>query len=666
MNDTVQQKTEKVLSSQKVLAKSVFKKEDPDTVVINNLKDPRFVRHGETKYILQDRYLERGGAFSSWLFDRLDVGVLSGYSRFAPRGDREVDAGVPMGVYVKYHLNRLSALRGSYAYVAYGMEGSGKDIVHNGVDVDFMYNLSSFLYGHNAGRRLNVSAVVGGGYVNATFKGERNNVWKGQVGLNLDVKLTPSSHLFVEPYVSLVSDQADYSGGTNAHRWDVMYGVKAGLGLNFNQRRDSLARRGMDGGAGLFWEAGQGVTFFPSDDIGLTESVGTNWRASVGKWFDPYMGMRLSGVVRDFCWAKGTTESRRYGEFMVVPSYETRTRTLMCGGRLEVMLDVLNIFRGHEGRRDPVFAWQLSVGGEYGFMDKRIRNELENTSLKTYYAGVVVGSQFLCTAERGVAFYVEPQVLWANYSVPYRNAPDYKAKFTDAIYGVNVGLRLSRPEKGAGGASGGTAAVFVPRNFGGLMVGGLRRELMVVQKGDGKIPLSGGLVAGREFAPLVGAKVQVDCQLLPAAAMHTYRVDDGTVFSTPALFNETFTLLNAKVGYLLNFSNLYQGWRADRRMDLFLETGPSYVYVLKMRESLYSKEMAGGGHPVPLVSDGRGEGGAFAWWGGVMARVRLSEKLHLLVESWGQYLTDSQLLRGRGGKDRDVMMGVNVGVTYDF
>lgn len=612
-------------------------------------------------YILQNIYMEEGKKFSRHWYDRLDVGLASGYYRIAPRGIYELDGGVPLGAYAKYNLNRLSAFRLEYTYTRFGLGDDGSRIEHIGVDLDFMYNLSSFLYGHNPKRVLNVSAVVGGGAIIANLVGKRNKVWKGQVGLNFDFKLSPSSHLFVEPFVALVGDQMDFSAETNEHKWDAMYGLRAGLGVNLNTRNDSLSRVNYNGN--VFWDFGRGVTFFSSDNQDMSKSVGTSYRVGVGKWLDPYVGVRVSYNFADFCWATTKTNSYTYGGFKVVPSYETDVRAVMAGARVELLLDVLNLFRRYRMHRHPMFSWQLSVGGEFGFMWKRMTDKSAGNKLYTGYSGVTVGTQFMYSLDKYTALYAEPYMLSANYSVPYVNAPTYKVAYTDKLYGVNVGVRVLRPVKKELVAD----SIFEPRQFVGVSLGGTRGERFESLKGDYKLPLSGGLLVGKEFKPFLAAKLAVDYQTKSVAEMYPYRVDEGVTYTTPAMFNQNYSMINARLLYMLNFSNLYQGYNRKRKVNMFLELGPGYVHVLNKNCQLYSQEMPGGTNPTPIIPKNNGSEGGFCSVYGMLCDIKFNGKLRLFMESYVQIFENSSLFDGVLLKyDKDLMMGVNLGVTYDF
>ena len=613
-------------------------------------------KKGHTKYIVQDRYLVKGEEFSKWFFDRMEVGALSGYNRFLHQPDHKVDAGIPIGVYMKYHLSQLSAFRLGYDFTTYGVEDFGEKIKHHVVDVDFMYNLTSYLYGHRAKRIMNVSAVIGGGYIRASFRGKKMDVWKGQLGLNFDFKPSPSTHLFVEPYVEAMKGRGNLAISSPRTYRDVVYGVKAGFGVQFNTRNDSLKNINYDGH--IFIEGGQGITFLSSDDISTGESMGVNYRVSLGKWLDPYFGFRLSGIARDFFWDKYTKESTTTGGF-VGPDYDQKTRILMCGAQLEVMINVLNFFNNYRIHRHPKFAWQLSIGGEYGYLAKRRLDKDVKNSMIGPYSGIVAGTQFLFTPDKYSAIFIEPHALWANYSVPSKKQEYFdKMDYNHNIYELNVGMRMDFPVREKYEKD---QPAFVPHNFAGILIGGTRREMLVVNKGDGKFPLNLGVFAGREFTPWVAAKMQMELQGLRVEEMRNYRVDEGRTYS--ALCNEDFLLLHTKWAFMFNFSTLYQGYRADRRMNVFIEMGPSYIHDIGQRESFYSKEVMRGTNPRILTPYRLGKGGSWGMWGGVVVNAKITKDIDLLCESWVELLTKASFFAKR---HKEILKGTSLGVAYKF
>lgn len=625
------------------------------------IKDPRFISKDEKKLILQDRYLEVGKKFGTRLFERLDVGLFSGYYKIAPRGNARLKGGTPLGVNVKYNFDRLRALRLGYSYTAFEDERTRSELRHHSFDIDFMYNLSSLMYGHDRGRILSFSPVLGIGYINVKGLNESHGVIKGQVGMNMDLRLSPSAHIFAEPFFAVTGDNVDLSGDSNPHKWDMMYGVRGGLIIRFNSESDSLSRASYN--HNFFTDFAQGVTFFSGPGTSLIQSAGSSYRLSIGRWFDPLMGLRLSGVASYYTHATTYTPAERYMGFIVTPAYKTNARTTMYGGRLDLMLNVLNFFKGYRMESFHPFSWVVSAGFEYGFMDKNIPGSEVN--LKTYYAGAVFSTQLIFSPQKNFSLYLEPSLLLANYSVPYTNAPDRKAKYMDKIPGVNIGVRLYCPPSRERHEY---TDEFEPRNFAGLTGGFVRDYHKASYSSNGGFQWTGGAQVGREFMPCLAAKLQVEVQKINHSDFVRYSVDDGTIYTRPALFNDELMLLNVKALYMLNMSNLYFGYRSDRRLNFFLEFGPSYIRTLKRTRTMYNKEMKGGTTPTPLEGWGTDKAaGAVAACIGCVLDMKVSKRIHVMLDGGGQFLFKSNVFMAKEGSNQiDIIMNTNVGVTYDF
>ena len=155
--------------------------------------------------------------------------------------------------------------------------------------------------------------------------------------------------------------------------------------------------------------------------------------------------------------------------------------------------------------------------------------------------------------------------------------------------------------------------------------------------------------------------MQVELQGLRVVETRNYRVDEGRTYS--ALFNEDFLLLHTKWAFMFNFSTLYQGYRADRRMNVFIEMGPSYIHAIGQRESFYSKEMIGGTNPRIMTPYRLGRGGSWGMWGGVVVNAKISKNIDLLCESWVELLTKARFFAKR---HKEILKGTSLGVAYKF
>lgn len=621
---------------------------DIDSTVINRIQNPFNVKKGEKKYILQDRYLKPGKTFSKRLFDRLEIGLQTGYNVIHPRGGVKLKSGSPMGVFAKYNFTRLSALRFGYTNTDYELENGKNKIKHHDFSLDFMYNVSSLLYGHNPNRFFNFSGVIGVGYIRSVYNGRMGNSPKGYAGLNMDIRLSPGAHLFAEPYVAVTGDKVDFSTD-NPHKWDMMYGARAGIALRFNPKDNTSSGESFDGS--VFLDFSHGFTFFPSDDIDLMKSVGRSYKFGVGKWIDPYLGFRLSGSLQFYNSAR-------------IKAANNSANTLlagMAGGRVEVLVDALNLIH-RDTTMTRRFGWNVSVGLEMGLLQKKVT--FSSTRLRTYYTAPVISTQFLYTPPGAVSFYIEPSILFANYSIPYANRPEFRAKYTDRVYSFNIGARIARP---AGSRRLHSNDVFESRTFIGLMGGLLSTIHPINISGDDKFQCSAGFAVGHEFSPYVAAKLQIDYQKAYSAKGLNFTVNGGTKYNRTALFNEDFTFLNIKALYMLNLCNLYQGYNSNRRLNFYLEGGPAYVAVINKEYGLFSGENINGTNPTPVISDTKNTDGAFALTGGGLIDYKATDRLHLQFEATGQLLMKSRIFAVSSSIKRySLLMNTNLGVAYDL
>ena len=185
-------------------------------------------------YQLQDRYIAKGDTFRHRFLDHLSLGFVTGVAQVAPKGGRSMDWGIPVGGMVGYEFNRLHGIRGSFFHTNYEMNDESGTVKQWEVDVDYMFNLTNYLYGYNRRRMFHVSPTVGLGYVHSTYQNERASIFKGQLGVNVGVGLGRNARFFVEPFVAGLSDEADHSADENVSKFDIQYGVKAGLAVNLD------------------------------------------------------------------------------------------------------------------------------------------------------------------------------------------------------------------------------------------------------------------------------------------------------------------------------------------------------------------------------------------------------------------------------------------------
>ena len=223
-------------------------------------------------YLYPDRYVEKGDTFRNRFLDHLYVGFTTGFSQVAPKGRRAMKNGIPFGGVAGYDFNRLHGLHATLLHTNYDMKDGDGTVKQWETDIDYVFHLSDYLYGYDKRRIFRISPTLGVGYIHSVFQGQRASIFKGQAGINVGIGLGRNAKFFIEPFFSALTDQADHSGHTNVSKYDIQYGVKAGLTVNMDNTND-FYNSDVVYTRGFFYELAQGVTFYDSDDLGFFISI---------------------------------------------------------------------------------------------------------------------------------------------------------------------------------------------------------------------------------------------------------------------------------------------------------------------------------------------------------------------------------------------------------
>lgn len=519
--------------------------ETPVSTAVSTSSKPKLdhtVDFNPLDYLYPDRYVEKGDTFRNRFLDHLYVGFTTGFSQVAPKGRRAMKNGIPFGGVAGYDFNRLHGLRATLLHTNYDMKDGDGTVKQWETDIDYVFHLSDYLYGYDKRRIFRISPTLGVGYIRSVFQGERASIFKGQAGINVGIGLGRNAKFFIEPFFSALTDQADHSGHTNVSKYDIQYGVKAGLTVNMDNTND-FYNSDVVYTRGFFYELAQGVTFYDSDDLGFFKTTGTGYKISVGRWFDPIVGLRLSATASEYYWSYNTTAATE-----ARPSYETRYKGSMFAGRLEGLVNPLNFFPYWRQVRHP-FEMNIAVGGEYGWLTKYIPGT--DNGLKCNYAGFTGAATFL-------------------YSM------DKESK------------------------------------YGSYVV-----DFMGVEK---------------QFT---------------------------------ALWQYRYNLLNIKLAYMLNLSNVYQKYDLNRKFNLFVEGGALYSKCMSDNARIYSGELEVGSSPRPLSA--ANPGGAPALLLGAVAQYRINDQWSLLLEPEVHYYLKNGFIGGEVlSPFNDVVAKVSLGTSYTF
>ncbi|MCM1108658.1 MAG: hypothetical protein NC388_06335 [Clostridium sp.] len=608
------------------------------------------------QYILQPRYIEKGQKFRNYFYDHIFLGASAGVSKVTPRGGRDMEAGIPLSLFIGNYFNRLHGVRLTATYQRYTLDQNLRDIQQAGVDLDYMFNFTSYLNGYNPDRLFSLTGTLGIGVISSHLRGHKERVYKGQVGLHGAFHIGRNAELFAEPFFAIATDQIDHSGGKgNPANHDIQYGVKAGVSVRFGREKEYLA--GTTHNGNLFIEASQGLTFFGTrrlDNIGQT--MGTGYTLTVGKWFDPLVGARISGQASDYLYSRYMTSATASR-----PAYEDHYRAALFSGRAEVMLNPLH-FSKKARTQYRMFDVNLSMGGELGRMVKYVKDS--RNGLKCNYIGFTMAVQGLYNVSHSTALFIEPRVLWAKYVMPYSNIPAEK-KFTDRLLYLNAGARFIRPQEAERKHH--SYSEFRRDIFVSAQVGGLKQVANLKRVGDQTMNMAAGLQVGYQPFAFAGVKVGVEYMTFNRNTDTDYEVDwNGFTRRYESQWHFTYGLLNTKVQLMVNLSNLYQGYNPDRKLNVYFNFGPAYALYLTQKGHLYEKELVVGDNATPIVKDMKGSG-AWALNGGMTVDYRITPRWSVYAEPEMQYfLKDGFIGRGVMVDKKSLLVKFNIGTSFHF
>ena len=189
----------------------------------------------------------------------------------------------------------------------------------------------------------------------------------------------------------------------------------------------------------VFVSAQGGVQYQYSElvkEMGITSTFGPHAAVSVGKWFAPFLAMRVSGFFGQDTWNSYDTVNEEE-TFMTIHYLTTR----YMGVRTEAMCNVLGFFDDRKWTRQWAFSVLAGVGLG-GMIKKDISQEI-----KQAYIGFTGGLQFKYNINRRWGVFVEPRMSL----VPYSHMPKgeggeilmNRQNYHDNIYSLNLGVEFS-------------------------------------------------------------------------------------------------------------------------------------------------------------------------------------------------------------------------------
>lgn len=405
-------------------------------------------------FIIDDRYRVSHEKFKGSIWDQWYLGGGVGFEMMHSRSDivgneQLTNFYLTAGKqFTPYHSLRFS-LGGAFFYNNkkdfdyWFARGTGR--------VDYLYDLSTHILGYSASRRVNVSLLAGlGGNVVNSFENKLKFVPDVRTGMQFRIFTGPRCYLNVEPYVQLSGDQLDVDFDTNWRKYDIMYGVN----LNFQyylsdplspQAKLRLLQSRGDGTTMVdkrtvdnwrtpwFFGATVGPVFgrAANDDI----TVGSATTFSVGRWFSPVLGARLTAATRtlvDFHLHADATTS----------GFSEKYNSHYNSGRIDFLLNPFGFSRNFSW--DDSFGANIVVGAELGSASY---HDLDGQRPKYFGQSVSAGINIWTKLTDDLRFFVEPRFTHNTYT-RITSIEGHQRQFCDNLPSVDIGLTmLIRSEK---------------------------------------------------------------------------------------------------------------------------------------------------------------------------------------------------------------------------
>ena len=416
---------------------------------------------------------------------------------------------------------------------------------------------------------------------------------------------------------------------------------------------------------GWFFETSGGWAF-PINTGNMLRCGGSNMNIAAGYWWNNLLGARLGLNAQQTYWNMSTVEGQREpvsGIYLHTPYTAFRTE-LSVGGRLEFVLNPLNFFDFRKNlEKAPKWDMNVSLGMNLGVMCKA------PYGYSTYY-GLTTSAAALYRISNLAQLFLEPRFDIYSYS-RFNEVLQANQTFSDRMLSVNFGTRISRPLKSTENERRArVTGMLSHRGFwGGFELGGSKvlEEMRATTKAFSFSP-SVSATVGYNFTRLHGARAQVAYERFSKLRIgEPYEVKIGgwqrTFFGN---MESATNMLDIRLLYMLNISNLWTGY--DRRLpfNLYLQAGPVLSTILSENVELAEGEMMGG---TDFIFTGEKHSGKFGagMAAGAMASYSLGRHWDVTAEMLAQYYFGQNYLpNNKISPFNGIKLHFGVGMRYNF
>lgn len=650
----------------------------------------------------------RGTFVPNWWIGADFGGVkLQHGTSFHPQGDMSFNPAVSASL--GFEWKTYAAFRAQVAYQRMGestaarylgVDNNGNIVSGDGfwdnrydmldVRLAYMLNINNMLQGYDLSRKFNLWLTAGPSVT--MMMGEKNRWVEGQqhplpelqqiqvdnrrvgrvspgltasvmasmeVARNLDVTLEAMGQ-----YNFISNVNPGVSEGVN----NMRYGFSVGTRYHVSHRAVRNFFKGEFADPwhkGWFFETSGGWAF-PINTGNMLRCGGSNMNIAAGYWWNNLLGARLGLNAQQTYWNMSTVEGQREpvsGIYLHTPYTAFRTE-LSVGGRLEFVLNPLNFFDFRKNlEKAPKWDMNVSLGMNLGVMSKA------PYGYSTYY-GLTTSAAALYRISNLAQLFLEPRFDIYSYS-RFNEVLQANQTFSDRMLSVNFGTRISRPLKSTENERRArVTGMLSHRGFwGGFELGGSKvlEEMRATTKAFSFSP-SVSATVGYNFTRLHGARAQVAYERFSKLRIgEPYEVKIGgwqrTFFGN---MESATNMLDIRLLYMLNISNLWTGY--DRRLpfNLYLQAGPVLSTILSENLELAEGEIMGG---TDFTFTGEKHSGKFGAGlaAGAMASYSLGRHWDVTAEMLAQYYFGQNYLpNNKISPFNGIKLHFGVGMRYNF
>lgn len=528
-----------------------------------------------------------------------------------------------------------------------------------GVGVDYLANLSNYAWGYNTRRIVDVSLLLGVGatIMNRPVPSKVNPY--GHIGLQAEAHLSPFFSVVAEPYVGLQKGMGEVLGRENPSGVDLVYGVRGGLQLSLEKRADyfteadTIFRKPF-----LEISAGASAPLYGHNN---SLRVGPLYQVGVGMWMNPMVGMRLTAHSTHMPW----NVSYAVQDGVNVKHHKDQT---LYGGRAEILINPLNFINSWRNRPGGNrFDLNISLGGEFGWNSRNGVADAEGGKFRSYYYGLTGAMQFMYrVSSLGTYIYLEPRYLMAMYDIPYVNT-DNSLSVSENSVSLSLGTRVYMTQPSITFSN--NRSEFFRRFWVGMDFGVMRFKLNEGYHLSNALNPAFNISLGYDWKTYASFRLALGLQTAKAAVRSDFAGLDKNdeVFVGSGLWNNSYSLLDVRLGYLLNLNNLLQGHDENRRLNFYLGVGPALSCVVAETDNWIEGQQ---NEIKPLkyyaLKESKSGNLSMGLHASLLATLNVWKDLDITAETMGQYNFSSSTTPAGKPSAFNLKYAYSLGVRYNI